>query len=101
MKNSRLYWDAENGWLLDVPVAYDQRAMFNIAQWAIPRQVERWRCLPPSEKKEQLANAIRQLEKGLIRQRVVGYRGNGEGDIVLFNSEKEKSDRLILDLGNK
>lgn len=101
---SRLHWDAENGWLLDVVAALPDQALRKVAQIALTTQKQRFHSLPPGDRKDQLAGAIRALMRGEIRQRVIGKRGDGRGDIVLFNSEKKEHgehNRLILDLGGR
>jgi hypothetical protein len=73
----RLYWDAVEGWVLDVPVPLTQAQLARIARWAVPRQVARWRSLPHGDRREQLGRAISALERGELRQRLVDHDGDG------------------------
>jgi len=71
MKNLRLHWDAEAGWVVDVPVHLPQRQVYNLIQYALPRQIDRWRGLPPGERKGELGRAIELLRQGKVKQRLL------------------------------
>lgn len=83
MKNYRLHWDAKEGWVVDTDIALSDFQLKKICDWATPRQVDRWRSLPPGEKKDELGKAIKLLQKGAIRQRVVYDR---DGVATAFKS---------------
>lgn len=76
VKNVRLHWDAVDGWLLDVPVVLPSIPQPAI-DWMVKQQIERWRGLPPGEKKDQLAGAIKDLQAGKIRQLLKDHDGDG------------------------
>jgi hypothetical protein len=88
-KNIRLHWDAEKGWLLDVPWGVSESMLRRVAEYAVPRQIDRWKSLPPGDKKEDLKLAIQKLQRFEIKQNIVGPRGDGLGDLVLFSGSKE------------
>lgn len=73
----RLHWDAENGWLIDVPTTLTNEQLGRIVKWALPRQIDRWRSLPHGEKREQLAGAIKDLQAGKIHQCLLDTEGDG------------------------
>ena len=85
----RLHWDAENGWILDVPQALPPGALRKAVDWSLPHQVQRFHGLPPGGKKDELKAAILKLKNYEVQQRVVGARGDGKGDMVLFSSNRE------------
>lgn len=87
----RLHWDAELGWLLDVPVALRADQLGRIAAWALPRQVDRYRALPPGDRKDELGRAIALLRQGTIRQRLL----ERDGYAVAFASTERAGSRLI------
>ncbi len=80
----RLHWDAAEGWVVDVPAALSRPMLDRLVAWALPRQRDRWRSLPTGDKRDELGRAIGLLEQGGVRQRIVGERGNGKGDIVIY-----------------
>ena len=87
----RLHWDAEHGWLVDVPTALTDRQLQGIIDWSVPKQIDRWRSLPVGEKKDQLKSAIEELQAGKLRQRVLDQHGV----FNLFNSTERTSTRFI------
>jgi hypothetical protein len=89
VKNIRLHWDAETGWILDVPFLLPKQALKNAVDHAIPKQIDRWRSLPMGPKKDELSMAIKKLQQYQIQQNLVGPRGDGKGDLVLFSGKKE------------
>jgi len=99
MNNLRLHWDAQEGWLLDVPAALSKPALQRVVEWSIPRQVARFQGLPPGDKKNDLKRAIELLQQGQVRQRLVGARGDGKGDLVMFSAARPPEDRKIISLG--
>lgn len=84
-KNLRLHWDAQQGWILDVPWLLPAAAVRNAAGLAVKKQIDRWRSLPLGEKKDELKEAIEKLQRGEVQQRVVGPKGDGKGDLLLFS----------------
>ncbi len=87
-RNVRLHWDAEAGWILDVPWNLPNDFVKRTAEYAVPRQVDRWRALPPGEKKDELERAIKLLQAGKVTQKIVGARGDGKGDIIIHSGAK-------------
>lgn len=86
MKNMRLHWDAVEGWLLDVPLYLPNHILANVVRWAYPRQLDRLRSLPPGARQDELKAALPLLRQGKLTQRVVGQRGDGKGDLLIFSS---------------
>lgn len=99
MNNLRLHWDAQEGWLLDVPTALSKPALQRVVEWSIPKQVARFQSLPPGDKKDDLKRAIESLREGKVRQRLVGTRGDGKGDLVMFQANRPQEDRKVISLG--
>lgn len=99
MRNLRLHWDAKQGWLLDVPFALPAHSLKQVVSWALPRQVSRLRSLPPGEKKDELTRALKLLQAGEVQQNVVGDRGDGKGDLLLFSAPRDPEDRKIISIG--
>lgn len=87
-KNLRLHYDAERGWLLDVPWLLPTSVVRRVVELAVPKQIDRWRSLPAGEKRDDLKNAIEKLQFFAVQQNVVGTRGDGTGDLVLFDGRK-------------
>lgn len=83
-KNLRLHWDSEIGWILDVPILLPDHVVSSSIKWAIPLQVDRYRSLPIGDKKDELKKAIKLLIQGKVQQRIVGYHGDGKGDLVIY-----------------
>jgi hypothetical protein len=81
----------EEGWILDVPVYLPETALPGVMRWALPRQVDRWRSLPPGDRKDELGGAIALLKAGKITQKIVGARGDGKGDIVVLQAKPPDS----------
>lgn len=90
MKNMRLHWDAESGWLLDVPLYLPNHVLAQVIKWAYPRQLNRLRSLPPGDKRDELERVLPLLKDGKLKQRVVGTRGDSKGDLVIFSSGAER-----------
>jgi hypothetical protein len=89
MRGIRLHWDAEQGWLLDVPFMLSKPMFARAIEWSVPRQVDRLRSLPPNtDKHRELKAAIEELRAGKVCQNVVGARGDGKGDIVSFQAKR-------------
>lgn len=86
-----LRWNRErNRWYLCVPVAVSAPMLQRMVDWAVPRLVDKWRGLPSGDKKLDLEMAIKRLRDDLaIDQHVVGTRGDGNGDIVLFQGKSD------------
>lgn len=91
MRNLRLYWDVETGWILDVPVALSKDQLDRVARWALPRQIDRYRGLPPGDRKEQLGFAIEALRRREVRQRLFDH--DGDGVVIPFASTQRISTR--------
>lgn len=87
-RNIRLHWDAEAGWVLDVPWNLPEDFVQRTARYAVPKQIDRWRSLPLGEKKTELEAAIKLLQAGKITQNIVGARGDGKGDILIHSGTK-------------
>ncbi len=88
-KNIRLHWDTEVGWILDVPFLIPKQAVIETVNYALPKQIDRWRSLPMGSKKDELKIAIEKLQKYEVQQNLVGARGDGKGDLVIFSGKKE------------
>lgn len=99
MRNLRLHWDAEQGWMLDVPAMLSAPALQRVIDYALPHQVDRYRSLPPGAKKDELKGAIEALIVGKIKQLLVGPRGDGKGDLPLFTAALDPDDRKIISFG--
>lgn len=84
----RLHWDAEAGWLLDVPWAMPQAMVRGAVDWALPKQIQRYNGLPAGDKRDELKTAIEALRRYEVRQNVVGARGDGKGDLELFQARR-------------
>jgi hypothetical protein len=93
-KPLRLHWDAETGWVIDTPTGLSQPQIDRIVAWSLPKQIDRWRSLPPSEKKVELESAIDLLRAGRVSQRIVGERGDGKGDVVAFEATERSSSKV-------
>ncbi|HEV8642173.1 MAG TPA: hypothetical protein VGV13_13820 [Methylomirabilota bacterium] len=91
----RLHWDAEHGWILDVPVTLQQDQLRRIARWALPRQIDRYRALPPGGRRVELNRAIGALTRGEIRQRLVDHDGDGVS-IPFASTERVNPERRIF-----
>lgn len=89
MQQPRLHWDAETGWVLDVPKALDKGTLHRLVTgWCFKQQHIRWLGMPPGDKKEELGRALVLLRDGKVQQRVVGMRGDGRGDIVAYDGAR-------------
>lgn len=86
-KSCRLHWNAELGWLLDVPTTISAQQLWRVAKWALPRQVERYHALPPGDRKDELRRALDLLKAGKIRQQLVDH--DGDGVLVPFTSTEK------------
>jgi hypothetical protein len=86
----RLRWDAETGWLVDVPVTLTQSQLSRIIQWALPKQIDRYRALPLGDRKDQLGQAIQALRRGELQQRILE---NNDGVAVPFASTERQTTR--------
>ncbi|HEV8642073.1 MAG TPA: hypothetical protein VGV13_13315 [Methylomirabilota bacterium] len=91
----RLHWDAEHGWLLDVPVTLGREQLRRIAAWALPKQIDRYRSLPPGDRKDDLGRAIERLGRSEIRQRLVDHDGDGVA-IPFASTERVNPERRIF-----
>jgi hypothetical protein len=87
-KNLRLHWDAEHGWMLDVPFMLPDEVVRRVVRFSFPKQLDRFRSLPPGEKREQLKGALEKLQRFEVRQNIVGERGDGKGEIILHSAMK-------------
>jgi len=90
----RLYWNRELGWVIEVPTALTQEQLHRITRWALPKQVDRWRNLPPGNKKDELGHAIEHLKQGRILQRLIDH--DGDGVFVPFASTERATTRRYL-----
>lgn len=90
MRYLRLHYDAEHGVMIDVPFALPEWALKTAIEKAIPKQIDRYRTLPAGPKRDELKSVIEKMQAGQVHQNVVGSRGDGKGDIVLFNSDKAR-----------
>lgn len=84
----RLHYHPDHGWLLDVPMGYPAELAQRAIDWALKIQRDRWRSAPHGERREDIGRGIRELEAGKWSQHVVGARGDGSGDILLFSGTK-------------
>lgn len=96
-RNVRLHWDAVIGWIVDVPVTLSPQQLARIAQWALPKQRDRYCSLPPGVRRDELARAITLLERGEIRQRLIDH--DGDGIIAPFASTVKATPTTYVDLG--
>lgn len=100
MKNSRLYWRAEPGvWFFDVPTGIPQAVAERVAIAHVPRLVDKFRTLPPGDRKDDLKRAIEALQAGKVLQRIVGERGNSIGDLTLFEAPRPHDQRKVISIG--
>lgn len=100
MKTSRLYWRADPGvWFFDVPTGIPQAVAERAAIANVPRLVEKFRTLPPGDRKDDLKRAIEALQAGKVQQRVVGERGNSLGDLKLFEAPRPHDQRKVISIG--
>jgi hypothetical protein len=90
----RLHWDAETGWVLDVPVALTATQVARVAAWALPRQIARYRGLPPGDRKDQLGHAIELLRQGRVAQRLIDH--DRDGIVIPFASTERVTTRRIF-----
>lgn len=82
--NLRLHWDAEMGWIIDVPFTLTLQAVQRICEYAIPKQQNRMLSLSPGDKKEELRVAIELLKRFHVTQRLIDH--DGDGVVVPFAS---------------
>jgi hypothetical protein len=101
MRALRLHWSAEDGWMVDVPATLSAPALKRVIAWALPRQVDRYRTLTPGPKRDELKGALERLRAGIVEQRVVGDRGDGKGDMLLFSAPRPAEDRKIISIGTR
>lgn len=87
-KGLRLHWDDTAGWILDVPWMMPLDFVKRTIEYALPRQIDRWRSLPPGDKKDALKSNIELLQQGKVTQKIVGARGDGKGDIIIHSGMK-------------
>lgn len=94
MRHIRLYWRApeegtDSGWFLDTPLLLTGAQLHSLIRRSfLPKQIDRFRSLPPSDKKDQLKLGIEQLKRGEVRQRLVDAAGGTNGDLVVFAAAK-------------
>ena len=93
MRGLRLHWDVALGWVIDTPVALSPSQLARVADWALPRQVDRYRALPPGDRKEQLGRAIDALKRGEVRCRVIDH--DRDGIVTPFAATARSSSALI------
>jgi len=89
----RVHWDAEHGWLIDVRVtgiSLTAMQIDHIRQWAHARQTDRWRSLPPGDRKDECRRTIDDLEHGRIRQVIT----NPEG-VIFASTERSTTTRYF------
>ena len=91
----RLHWDADKGWILDVPMALPDSALRKAVDWALPHQKQRLMGLPLGPKRDELTAAIKQLSEYKVNQRVIGARGDTKGDQVFFEATERETTRFI------
>lgn len=87
-KTLRLRYSVEGGWVVNVPWLMPVGFVRGVARWAVKRQKDRYRACPPGEKKDQLKVAIERLMRCEIEQNVVGTRGDGTGDLLIFAGKR-------------
>jgi hypothetical protein len=87
-RSVRLHWDHQAGWILDVPWMMPDDFVKKTIDYAIPRQIDRWRSLPPGSKKDDLEASIKLLQQHKVTQKIVGARGDGKGDIIIHSGMK-------------
>lgn len=87
-RSLRLHWDDTSGWILDVPWMMPADFVKRTVDYAIPRQIDRWRSLPIGDKKNALEASIKLLQQYQVTQKIVGARGDGKGDIVIHSGMK-------------
>lgn len=100
MRNTRIYWRAEPGvWYFDVQAGLPQSVAVRVASFYVPKLVEKFRTLPPGDKKEDLKRAIEALQSGKVVQRIVGSRGDSRGDLTLFEAPRPHDQRKVISIG--
>ena len=107
MKDLRVHWKADIGWIIDVPILYPEFVTNRVAEKMLKIQLDRWRTLIPGEVKDECLRTIEDLNpiaadqlrkdngililrpnipKRRIQQRIVGQRGDCKGDMVAFQA---------------
>lgn len=102
-KTTPLRWHKEhNCWYYCVPFTIPAIALNAAIQWAIPRLKDKLRSLPNGDKKKDLEHALRRLiEDRAVQQIVTGPRGDGRGDLPLFNARQPKNEPAIISLPSR
>jgi len=94
---SRFYWRADPGvWFFDVPMGLPSSVVRKLAADNVPKLIEKFRTLPPGDRKDDLKKAIEALSSFKIVQRIVGARGNSKGDLKLFEAPRPHEARKII-----
>ncbi len=83
--SSRLVWNADLGWIVEVETLLSADQLRRVCDFAIPHQIARHRSLPLGAKKDELTGAIQLLRAYRITQRLVSSK---DGTGVLFRSDK-------------
>lgn len=85
LKPPRLLWKKEQDrWHIETAVGLNEFQIQRIIQWALPRQIDRYSGLPSGDRKDDLGHAIELLKQGKVIQKIVGFRGDGKGDIIAY-----------------
>lgn len=95
MKDLRTKWlgDAE-GWVVFAPVALTVGQLRRVATLVEPMQVDRYRSLPPGERKDECKRSIEALRAGRVRC----IAQNREG-VVFTSTERTQPERAIFIMG--
>lgn len=81
----RLHWDANEGWILDVPFPLTRKMLEHVAKWAFKVQLDRWRALPHGDRRDELGRALHLLKEGKIKQRIID--DDNDGVFVLYRHD--------------
>jgi hypothetical protein len=93
VKHLRLHWDAEIGWVVDVPFCLPEATISRVVAISLPKQLDRLRSLPPGDRKAELARAIKLLQAGKVEQRLVD--ANGDGVYEMYKTFERTSRKVI------
>ena len=91
VQDLRLYWRGSE-WFVDAPTALSAAQIARVTAWALPRQIDRWRGLPPGEKKDECAHTIEALKAGRVSCRVTGTNDGA----IFASTERTRPDRTFF-----
>lgn len=73
MKTTSIRWSRDRDeWIVESPVQIPALALARLVTWARKPQIDRWRSLPPGDRKDDLKHAIDRLDAGAVVVVVVG-----------------------------